>query len=107
MNTVEHLLSCLAEECCEVGQLASKSMRFGVDDRNVLNPTGPTNRERLVEELNDVLAVIGLLQELSVLPSGWQSVSSQLSKQRKVVKFMNYAVKNGTLNAPGLPILPL
>jgi hypothetical protein len=32
MNPTEHLLSCLAEECAEVAQRASKSLRFGLSE---------------------------------------------------------------------------
>lgn len=32
MKRHEHLLSILAEECCEVGQRVSKALRFGLDE---------------------------------------------------------------------------
>lgn len=61
MNITEHLLVCLAEEGSEVTKDATKSLRFGLQDRNVLDPAGPTNVERLVAELNDLLAVADML----------------------------------------------
>lgn len=42
MNTTKHLLTCLAEESSEIIKDVSKSLRFGLDDRNVLDPRGPT-----------------------------------------------------------------
>lgn len=97
MNTAEHLLVCLNEECCEVGQIADKSLRFGLSDRNVLNPTGPTNRERLIEEMNDLVGIIQMLEDIGTLPKNWQSRSRIKAKKRKVKKFMDYARMKGTL----------
>ena len=97
MNNAEHLLTCLAEEGCEIAHACHKSLRFGLDDRNVLNPNGPTNRERIVEELNDLMAVIGILQARGVIPDDWQSWKKQGDKDRKVERFMDYAKKHGAL----------
>jgi len=97
MNTTEHLLTCLAEEGSEVTKDATKSLRFGLDDRNVLNPTGPTNRERLVDELNDLMAVVDLCVAHGILPENWQSPEKHQAKLEKVEKFMNYAKKVGAL----------
>lgn len=97
MTAVEHLLTCLGEECAEVAQDVAKSLRFGLDDRNVLNPSGPTNRERIIKELNDLLACADLLVDFGVLPANWQSADEQVLKKRKVAKFMNYAKEIGAL----------
>lgn len=45
MNLQEHLLSCLAEECAEVGQCVSKALRFGLQDAQPGQPL--TNLERM------------------------------------------------------------
>jgi len=97
MNVSEHLLSCLAEECGEVMQNASKSLRFGLDDRNVLDPTGPTNRERLVDELNDLIGVADMLSDRGMIPKNWRDQEKQDVKQHKVAKFMDYAASIGAL----------
>lgn len=97
MNAQEHLLTCLAEECAEVAQVCSKALRFGLDDRNVLDPTGPTNRERLITEINDLAAVVILLQEHNILPVQWYNYEKQIAKKAKVKKFMDYAEKSGAL----------
>jgi hypothetical protein len=91
VNCIEHLLVCLGEEGAEITQDVSKSLRFGLDDRNILNPTGPTNRERLIEELNDLLGVASMLVDKGVLPSDWQDEEKQVAKKSKVTKFMRYA----------------
>lgn len=99
MNTIQHLLECLGEEGAEIAQATAKCNRFGLDDRNVLNPTGPTNRERLVSELNDVVAVADMLADEGIIPSDWQSTQQQVAKRKKVSEFMDYARKVGALAA--------
>jgi NTP pyrophosphatase (non-canonical NTP hydrolase) len=54
-------LEILAEECAEVQQIKSKIARFGLDDVNVLHPEGPTNRERLEQELGHIMAMVSIL----------------------------------------------
>lgn len=102
MNTTEHLLTCLSEECVEVSKDISKALRFGLEDRNVLNPTGPTNRERIIEELNDLMGILDMLVDHGILPLGWESQTKMNAKKRKVGKFMDYAREHGALHDPSL-----
>lgn len=97
MRIVEHLLACLAEEAAEVSKNVCKSLRFGLDDVNVLEPNGPTNRERIVDELNDLVAMIELLVERRIIPKDWESEDKKTAKRAKVRKFMHYAHDNGAL----------
>lgn len=100
MNTKEHLFTCLSEECIEVSEDIHKALRFGLDDRNVLNPTGPTNCERIVDELNDLFALIHLCcdPQFRILPSGWYAADKVRAKKDKVKKFMEYAKEQGVLS---------
>lgn len=61
MKNWQYLLLKLSEECNEVGQMASKNMHFGTEETQ----TGgvQTNRERLHGEINDLLAIVELLNE--------------------------------------------
>ena len=70
MTREQYLLTCLAEECGEVTQRATKAIRFGLDP----DPRRPpewrdvSNREGLERELGDLLAVgemLGLKLEAS------------------------------------------
>lgn len=97
MNSIEHLLTCLAEEPVEITQVATKCLRFGIDDRNMLDPKGPTNRERLVLELNDLIAVANLCAEAGLIPADWQNSVLQTRKRQRVREFMDYARKQGAL----------
>ena len=97
MNTTEHLLTVLGEEGAEIAQDVSKCLRFGLDDVNVLNPSGPTNRFRLVAELNDLVAMADMLAGMGVIPANWSNPEKQKEKVSKVRKFMEYARKQGAL----------
>ena len=54
-----HLTICLSEEASEVIQAASKILRFG---------NTAENQRQLIAELNDLAAVVDLLQDNGVLP---------------------------------------
>jgi hypothetical protein len=97
MNSTEHLLTCLGEEGSEVAQDVSKCLRFGCNDRNFLNPTGPTNTERLVNELNDLLGVAEMLVTEGVIPANWIDRGKIEAKKEKVLNCMEYARKVGAL----------
>jgi len=99
MNVKEHLLACLAEECAEIAHVCSKSLRFGLEDINPLDPTGPNNRDWLVNEINDLAAVVILLQEQKIIPQQWHDYDKIVAKKAKVKKFMEYAEKAGALKA--------
>lgn len=61
MKNWQYLHLKLSEECNEVGQMASKNMHFGREERQFSD--GESNRERLHNELNDILAIIELMNE--------------------------------------------
>jgi hypothetical protein len=97
VNQIEHLLVVLNEEAVEIAHITDKILRFGKHDRNVLNPEGPTNIERLTDELNDLMGTIQLLVIVGVLPENWSTEFQQEAKKEKIIKFMEYARKQGTL----------
>lgn len=98
MTADQHLLLVLGEEGSEIAQDVSKSLRFGLDDVNVLNPTGPNNRERLVAELNDLMGVVEMLVDRGILPASWEQERLKSEKKAKVKKFMRYAYDKGEID---------
>lgn len=59
LSEEQYLVTCLAEECAEVAERAAKVLRFGRYD--VEEGQELTNEQRLAQELNDLLAVVELL----------------------------------------------
>lgn len=68
MNREEYLLDCLSEECSELAQVASKSIRFGLDNKVPNSEEEKTNTDDLITEYLQIIAVIEMLQENGSIP---------------------------------------
>lgn len=100
MNRTEHLLTIIAEECAEVAQRASKALRFGLSE--VEPGQSKTNATRMLEEFNELEAVIDMIR--------WgpgfshenndrdRELERKLNKKKKVERFLAYSVRCGTLD---------
>lgn len=97
ISETNHLLACLNEECGEVAKEVDKSFRFGLDDHNFLKPIGPSNRERIVDELNDLMGVVEMCVAAGIIPAHWQCTAKKRKKVVKVMRCMAYARKVGAL----------
>ncbi len=78
----EYLLI-LAEECSEVIKVITKTFRFGLDSKNPYIPDSPTNKEELIQEIGDVMAMVELLKD-SALELTEDSL--KIAKQKKIDK---------------------
>ena len=58
-NRFKYLMMKLAEESAEVGQIAAKCQLFGFDSRKT--PDSKTNKELLIQEINDFNAIVQML----------------------------------------------
>lgn len=96
MNTNEHLLTVLAEECGEVAHEVHKALRFGLADHSPHDATQTPNSERIAMELGDLLAVVGMAVEAGLIKQ--PVINGQ--KREKVDRFMTYARNTGALSAP-------
>lgn len=97
MNRIEHLLTCVSEECAEITQAVDKALRFGLDDGSPDKTT--TNAEDIVKELHDLIGVIELLDEAGAIPYV-HSIDTQKAidnKKAKVEKYLEYSKSRGTL----------
>lgn len=102
MNSKEHMMVCGAEEAGEVATAAlsvakalHKGLRFGQDD---INPErDATAVEVLAAELNDMMAVVEMLQEAGVPLPGLHNREAIEAKKRKVRHWMGYAERRGSL----------
>lgn len=102
MTRTEHLLFILAEEAAEVAQRASKAARFGLAE--VQPGQEHTNARRLMDEVNDFVAVYQMLAGPVVSPTSplfkgdpheWQAAIT--AKQCRVAAFLRYSEQCGTL----------
>lgn len=104
MNKQEHLLVIVAEEAVEVAQRATKALRFGMQqiqiDRNEpspnsQNPLARTNKERLEDELCDLLATC----ELAGIQVDLAKFNERMAmKRRKVETYLEFSRQQGTLS---------
>lgn len=94
MNKIEHLLTCLIEECAEVQKLAAKALRFGLDDH--APDSSATNSEDIAGECTDLLAIMEMLESEGIIPPFGDARLIQ-AKKDKVEKYMEYAKGRGTL----------
>jgi NTP pyrophosphatase (non-canonical NTP hydrolase) len=93
MNTEQYLLGLVAEECAEVAHRASKAQRFGMDERQP-GSDYQTNKERLKEEVMDLLTV---LRVLGLLPKECEQRAHDMKKIAKINHYMDYSKKLGLL----------
>lgn len=93
----EHLLLKLSEEAVEtaleMSQLLHKSIIFGLDSR--YGEGKPTNLERTVDELNDLLGVVSMLEDEGVLPEDWLDPAKIHAKKEKINKFLEVSRRLG------------
>jgi hypothetical protein len=94
MNKANHLLTCLAEECAEVSHRICKAMRFGLEE--IQPGQSLTNAQRIAEELDDLVAVIEMLEDEGLVPRTGTTQSIE-RKKAKVRSFMEYAEQCGAL----------
>lgn len=88
MNTQQFYLTKLAEECTEVAQMALKTQQFGMDE--VRRDQSLTNRQRLHAELNDLFAILEVLNSDHDLrwAVDWEALEA---KKEKVQRYLNYS----------------
>jgi len=85
-SKVKEILDITQEECAEVVVAISKINRFGID--NLKPNTDKTNRQHLEDEVGDLLAMVDLMVEHSVLD--WNNVElALLAKKEKLKKWSN------------------
>ena len=98
MDRREHLLTCLAEECAEVGQRVAKALRFGLAE--VQAGQTLTNRQRIAEEYRDLVAVANILVEEGILAVQEMAVLQKDvdAKRAKIERFMEISRREGVLS---------
>ncbi len=107
MNVDENTQVCLAEEAGEVAYAAfelgftalavsktmHKSLRFGVDDHNPQK--GKSNANDLAAELNDLQALVEMIQEAGVVLPNLGDRDSIDAKKEKVKRYLELSKELG------------
>ena len=88
MNSSEREIMLIAqEECAEVTQAISKVFRFGIDGVH----NGRTNKQRLEEEVGDLMCMIQLMHEHGLIDAE-KTVDAAEHKREKLKKWSNIDV---------------
>lgn len=95
MNRTEHLLTCLGEECDEVGQRVAKALRFGLDETQADQPLN--NAARIREEMRDLMAVYNILMRENVVDALDLRPADIDAKLAKIEKYMAISRAQGVL----------
>lgn len=98
MNSTENLFIVASEECAEIQQCISKTLRFGADDCHPDRPES-TNEIELLTEYYQLQAVMELLMEKGALKtlSAEEIEAIKASKKAKVMKYAEYSKQAGLL----------
>lgn len=95
MSRVDYLLSHLAQECCEVAIRCTKAQHFGLDE--VQPEQAHTNRERLLQEVFDLMGIVEILRDEGVLPDFSGLLIGIEAKKVKAARFSSYSRELGRL----------
>ncbi|ARK89686.1 hypothetical protein BOC42_00420 [Burkholderia pseudomallei] len=102
MTLTQYYLVKLAEEASEVAQIALKSAHFGLSERHPERTE--TNAERIYAELNDLLAMVHRLGEVSCgefqFDIGMPDHIAIAKKLNKVEHYLAYSRSLGLVEAP-------
>ena len=88
------LLTHLAEECAEVAQRVCKVNRFGLGD--IEDGKTHTAKQRLEDEIYDVLGVLYRLNELDIVTIDFTD-DRIFAKKKKIEIYLKYSEFLGTL----------
>lgn len=78
-NKASEILLIAQEECAEVTQAVSKVFRFGMDAEH----NGRTNKDRLTEEVGDLMCMIELMIETNLIDGG-EMLQAAVNKRKKL-----------------------
>lgn len=93
MNTSEHLLTVVAEECAEVAQRVSKALRFSLGE--IQAGQSLTNAERIIQEYDDLRGAVLMCQDEGILP--YSDLCRINAKRSKIKCYLKYSSAVGAL----------
>ena len=95
-KAMNEILVILVEECSEVTHAVSKILRHGLYSYNPDEPSAPDNRQQLLKEMADVLAVMVMLEDECGLVVVESNVREAIAAKRKYMHFSGPEAERGT-----------
>jgi len=92
-NNQKEVMLIAQEECAEVVQAISKCFRFGPNDEY----NGVTNKQRLEEEVGDLLCMIRLMMNQGIIDENNVNAAS-IQKKIKLERWSNVFNKETSIN---------
>jgi len=92
-NNQKEVMLIAQEECAEVVQAISKCFRFGPNDEY----NGVTNKQRLEEEVGDLLCMIRLMMNQGIIDENNVNAAS-IQKKIKLERWSNVFIKETSIN---------
>lgn len=90
MNKLEHLMTVAIEECAEISQALTKSLRFGMYNGSPNSNT--TNKDDVMKEFYQLIAVFKMLEKYGFEISNRAACDIQIAKIQKVEEYMDKAI---------------
>ncbi len=78
MEVNKEIMLIAQEECAEVTQAISKVFRFGMDAEY----NGRTNKDRLEEEIGDLMCMLQMMEEKQLIDWSRVSVAAQMKREK-------------------------
>ena len=99
MNKKEYLSLVTMEECAELQQALSKSLRFGFDDHHP-EKHNQSNEQQVLEEYYQLVAMMEELQRKNIinLLSEEEIKNIKRTKIKKVYQYMEYSANKNCLS---------
>lgn len=90
------LVSTLIGVTSKLGIIASKSLRFGLEDSHPNEPT-KTNALNIIELFNEIKYIVSLLQKLNYIPQIGELKRNKIkeTKKEKVLYYLEYSKEKG------------
>lgn len=100
MKSVENLFVTAMEECAEIQQAISKSLRFGLENHHPTSAT--TNAVDIMIEFYHLQTVIERLQSMGALPIFSQNIIdvTKAEKERQINKYQGLSIDLGLIEKP-------
>ena len=103
MNKSEYLMACLSEEASEIIKATQKAQRFGLDNGNPFDKDFISNRDAIVHEIIDLLAIALMMESngdihVSQFIDSTCITEELCNKMSKVLTFMNESERVGALH---------